>query len=198
MKSIARVVAEGTNRGAFLASGCCGRVYEHGANRVYKTAFLDGTSVWLDRCFAIQKRLGIEHPLCEFMPLIFEFRKDVVKKAYTVVMERYMRIHDCHDEQNAALGLPTYNDIPQYWNSEQTAAASRLAKRIKRQCGDVIGIDNANDLHGGNVLWCKRTNRWVAIDPSSLSYSVVSAHQQDPKFSRAKRVVTQYGPKRRH
>lgn len=177
MKPISRVIAEGTGRGGYLAKGCYGKVYHHGKDKVYKEAEYDGTGVWLERCWAIQKRLGISHPLCEGMPEVFYFRR-TSKFRYVVVMRKYTRIYESEDVDGKE-----YYDIPAY---------STWAKELVEA---VIGEGQANDLHHGNILWCHRDKRWVVVDPS---YS--NAHacpEQDPKFSRAKRVATQYGPQRR-
>jgi len=194
MKPIERVIAEGTHRGGFIASGCFGRVYNQGDKRVYKRALTDGTALWLERCLAIQTRLGADHPLCEFMPIVYSFSIDNDQKCYSAVMERYVLIK--YDTSYPA-GYPSYNDIPKEVGGfdERTAAAKSLARRVNQQCNDVIG--RANDLHGGNILWCPRTKRWVVVDPSSEGYHDLASNPIDLKFTRAKRVVTQYGSPRR-
>lgn len=177
MKRIDRVIAEGSGVGGYLARGSFGKVYHHGHDKVYKEAHYDGTGVWLERCWAIQKRLGISHPLCEGMPEVFDFKR-ISKYAYTVVMRKYTRIYDGDFVDGKG-----YYDIP---------AWDEWAVRI---VGSVIGRHNANDLHRGNILWCERDKRWVVVDPSTADPS--ECPTQDPKFNRAKRVVTQYGPTRR-
>lgn len=102
----------------------------------------------------------------------------MARSRYKAVMRRYTRIRG-GDEVDGM----TYNSIPT-WSTEIQEAAEA-----------VIGEGNAQDLHGGNILWCTRDKRWVLIDPSFESVS--SCGPQDPKFNRAKRVVTQYGPPRR-
>lgn len=178
MHPIERKIAGFSGKADFIASGGCGRVFAHGDNRVYKEAVADGTGVWLERCLAIQKRLGINHPLCKFMPEVFSFQWSKDRSRYKALMRRYTRIHD-GDEVDGM----TYNSIPTWTTEIQKAAEA------------VIGEGNAGDLHGGNILWCTRDKRWVLIDPSFASVS--SCGPQDPKFNRAKRVVTQYGPPRR-
>lgn len=194
MKAIERIIAEGSGKGNYIASGCFGRVYQHGSNMVYKEAIIDGTACWLERCFAIQKRLGADHPLCEFMPVIFDFKINWCAKRYTVVMERYVRVYDGFVYPP---GHPVYSDVPiDIWaNANRGETFKALVMRLKRQCESVIGV--ANDLHGGNILWCPKSKRWVVVDPSSDRYSNVSLNPIDPKFARAKRVVTQYGNPRR-
>ena len=178
MKRIDRVIAEGSGKGDYIACGAFGRVYQHGHDRVYKESFYDGTGVWLERCWAIQKRLGIDHPLCEGMPEVFNFRR-ISYDRYEVVMRKYTRIYEgeCVDGKHC-IDVPTWSN----WAVNLVEA--------------VIGKGGANDLHSGNILWCCRDKRWVVVDPSS--YDASRCLEQDPKFNRAKRVVTQYGPKRRH
>lgn len=178
MKSIERVVAEGTGRGEYMTSGAFGKVYNHGPNKIYKEAHYDGTGVWLERCFAIQKRLGIGHPLCEGMPEIFAFKR-INRWRYTVVMRKYTRIYDCD-----IIDGKTYDAVPA-WDQ-------RLCDIVDA----VLGGRHSNDMHKGNILWCQRDKRWVVVDPSVSEPS--ECGPQDPKFNRAKRVVTQYGPQRRH
>jgi hypothetical protein len=177
MKSIARVIAEGTGRGGYMTQGSFGKVYNHGPDKIYKEAYYDGTGVWLERCFAIQKRLGINHPLCEGMPEIFEFKR-TSRSRYTVVMRKYTRIYDCHP-----IDGKTYSDVPS-WDEHYSGLVDA-----------VLGGQHANDMHRGNILWCQRDKRWVVVDPSTSTAS--KCGPQDPKFNRAKRVATQYGPQRR-
>ena len=179
MHPIERKIAEGSGLGGYIAAGLYGEVYAHGDNRVYKEAKADGTGVWLERCFAIQKRLGSGHPLCEYMPEVYAFQWSADRSRYTAVMRRYTRIHSAD-----VVDGKTYSDIPQDDDALIWAVE------------DVIGQGNANDLHRGNILWCERDKRWVVVDPSISDASWCPP--QDPKFNRAKRVVTQYGPKRRH
>ena len=178
MHPIERKIAEQLGKGHFIAAGCFGKVYAHGDNRVYKEAVADCTGVWLERCFAIQKRLGINHPLCEYMPEVFSFRWNKERTRYVAVMRKYTRIY----EGDGFDGVNYYN-IPA-WDND-----------VERVVEDVIGQGNANDLHKGNILWCRKDKRWVVVDPS---FSEVSrAGPQDPKFNRAKRVATPPGPQRR-
>lgn len=178
MKLISRVIAEGTGQGDYLANGLFGYVYHHGKDKVYKEAHYDGTGVWLERCWAIQKRLGISHPLCDGMPEVFYFRR-TSKSSYVVVMRKYTRIYESENVDGQ-----WYYDVPA-WSDWATGLVEA-----------VIGKGKANDLHRGNILWCRRDKRWVIVDPSCSGASY--CHEQDPKFNRAKRVVTQYGPPRRH
>lgn len=178
MKLIFRVIAEGTGQGGYLGHGAFGRVYHHGKDKVYKEAYYDGTGVWLERCWAIQKRLGISHPLCDGMPEVFYFRR-TSKFRYVVVMRKYTNIYDSENVDGKG-----YHGIP---------ACREWAKELVEA---VIGEHNANDLHRGNILWCRRDKRWVVTDPSCSDAD--DCLEQDPKFNRAKRVVTQYGPQRRH
>lgn len=180
MKAIERVIAEGSQRGGYIASGCYGRVYEHGEKRVYKEAFLDGTGLWLERCFAIQKRIGLDHPLCRYMPEIFSFRRTAPKR-YIVVMTKYRRI-DERDKCPDPDGFPSYTLRP-------------FVDAVIGTYG-CNGYSHANDMHRGNILWCDKRG-WIITDPSCSSYREAAQCTQDPKFNRAKRVVTQYGPPRR-
>ena len=179
MRAIERVIAEGSQRGGYIAKGCYGRVYEHGAKRVYKEAYLDGTALWIERCFAIQKRLGLDHPLCRYMPEIFSFKRAGPKR-YTVVMAKYREI----DEYDPC---PDLNGFPG-WG---------LQKFVDAVLGTTSsGYSHANDMHRGNILWCDKRG-WIITDPSCSSYEETANGAMDPKFNRAKRVVTQYGPMRR-
>lgn len=187
MKSIERVIAEGSNKGGFIAAGCYGRVHNHGDKRVYKVAKLDGTAVWLERCFAIQKRLGLDHPLCAMMPEIFSFKRNGAY-SYEVVMAKYRRVYEAFDSR----GTPEPELARLFPGSEPETIDI---------VNDVLGYDEwgcgfADDLHRGNILYCDKRG-WIITDPSCGSYQRVSKGKQDPKFSRAKRVVTQYGPPRR-
>ena len=186
-RSIERVIAEDSGKGDFIASGCYGRVHQHGHNRVYKEAHLDGTAVWLERCFAIQKRLGMEHPLCAMMPEIFSFRKTGPRR-YEVVMAKYRRIYregDCRGTAEEEIG----KTFPGNDRHVIDIVDAVLGK-------DDYGCTFADDTHAGNILYCDKRG-WIITDPSCSTYKNVSRGVQDPKFARAKRVATQYGPTRR-
>jgi len=185
MKNISRVIAEGIGKGDFIASGCFGRVSQHGDKRVYKVARLDGTAVWLVRCFAIQKRLGLDHPLCDMMPEIFSYRK-LKNYRYEVVMAKYRRVYELGDGRGTPEPALAYS-FPGYTVSGIVDAVLGV---------DEWGVSFSDDLHRGNILYCDKRG-WVITDPSCASYNRVSKGAQDPKFNRAKRVVTQYGPQRR-
>lgn len=190
MKSIERVVAEGTGKGGFIANGAFGHVYKHGDKRVYKESWLDGTAVWLERCFAIQKRLGMDHPLCYMMPEIFAFRL-LTEYRYAVVMAKYRRVYL---EFEAYRGTPE----PEIANTFPSIGIAEAVVDAVLGCEPgPYGGTTANDLHRGNILYCDKRG-WIITDPSSLSYKGVSKGKQDPKFSRAKRVATQYGQPCRH
>lgn len=180
MRSIERVIAEGSGHGYFIANGCYGKVYHHGGKRVYKRAMLDGTAVWLERCFAIQKRLGLSHPLCAMMPEIFSFR--YTKHGYEIVMAKYTKIGDP--------GSVLYNSCPAY-----SKASTDIVDAVLGRSSD--GYTFADDMHRGNILHCSKRG-WIITDPSCSSYAEVTKGVQDPKFMRAKRTAPVYGPQRSH
>lgn len=202
MQSVARVIAVGTGKGDYIASGVAGKVYHHGDNRVYKEAYIDGTYVWLERCFAIQKRIGIDHPLCEFMPEIFSLRQKVkqichpggkpwyTRGMYEVCMRKYIRPvgadHGNAYTEQKARGIPDPYHMNDY----------AFKRKVDMAVRDVIGWPS--DMHSGNVLWCEYSKRWVVTDPSAETASHIAKNVVHPKFARAKRVSTQYGPQRRH
>ena len=187
MRSIERVIAEGSNKGDFIASGCYGRVHHHGDKRVYKVARLDGTAVWLERCFAIQKRLGLDHPLCAMMPEVFSFKR-AGKRSYEVVMAKYRRVYEASDSR----GTPEPELAAKFPGRNQETID--IVNAVLGE--DQYGCGFADDLHRGNILYCDKRG-WVITDPSCVSYEIANKGKQDPKFNRAKRVVTQYGPPRR-
>ena len=151
--------------------GCYGRVYEHGAKRVYKEAYLDGTALWLERCFAIQKRLGLDHPLCRYMPEIFSFKRTGPKR-YTAVMAKYRKI-DALDVCPDPDGFPGYE-------------LRAFVDAVMCTSGE-YGYSHADDMHRGNILWCDKRG-WIITDPSCSSYKEAAKSTIDPKFIRAKRV----------
>jgi hypothetical protein len=174
--NIERVVAFCTGKSSRIARGSYAVVYEHGRDWVYKEAILDGTAVWLERCFMIQQRLGLEHKFCEGMPEVRSIRIDHKRRRYSAVIRRYSTKwrYDAH---------PVHGSQPGLMWAESIAYP-------------VIG-DEANDCHDGNILLCE-TRGWIVTDPSCSDYGEAYSHKMDPKFMRAAAKPRQYGPVRKH